>query len=74
MVIQQGVRVISDYHMRIQNCKNSHIYYGPLFYNKLPRNMKLLKDEQFIKSVRELLLKCCAFHNVKEFSNFHLNM
>lgn len=54
-----------DFH-RVDASKNMVNYYGPLFYNKLPTNIKKLPSQKLIKEVRSLLLSG-SFYSYAEY-------
>lgn len=51
---------------RLQHSRNAINYYGPIFYNKLNRNLRNLGFNKFKESIKQFLVKC-AFYSVQEY-------
>jgi hypothetical protein len=51
---------------RLQHCRYSKNYFGPLFYNKLPERLKNLKMVEFKTKIKSYLIEK-AFYSISEF-------
>jgi len=58
--------------LRLSHSRNAKNYYGPLFYNHLPKTLKQLNDKQFLASLKKILITKC-FYTFEAFLNTTLN-
>ena len=52
--------------LRLRRSQIASLYYGPLFFNKLPKDIRILTERDFSGAVRGLLCEG-AFYSVQEF-------
>lgn len=58
-------------YLRLRRTRLASNYYAPLFFNKLPQNIKLLPIDKYKLSIKKMLLSQ-AFYNVQEFLDSNL--